>query len=131
MSDEDSLLAQDEVTHLVRYATARVYGEGECPSAALATFIRHERGMDEVLSVMDEGRAMRYATARVYKEGECPSAALATFIRHEQGMDEVLSVMDEGRAMVYGTLKVLVPFRAYSADLYKSRISYNKQATTD
>ncbi|KAJ1166484.1 hypothetical protein NDU88_006884 [Pleurodeles waltl] len=44
---------------------------------------------------------------------------------------EISSVLDERRAQVCGTLQVAKQFRAYYADLYRLRITYNAQAIAD
>ncbi|KAJ1135881.1 hypothetical protein NDU88_002310 [Pleurodeles waltl] len=69
MKIEDyNALAQDEVTHLGRYTTARTYGEGKRPSAALFTLIRCDREADGVLSVMDERRMLVNGAPQVLEQ---------------------------------------------------------------
>ncbi|KAJ1157126.1 hypothetical protein NDU88_009841 [Pleurodeles waltl] len=78
--EEYNELAQDELTHLVRYATARVYGEGERPSAALAALIRRDRRAEEanrLLSVLPTGSS--HSSIRMRALCECLGQLASAF----------------------------------------------------
>ncbi|KAJ1187564.1 hypothetical protein NDU88_004339 [Pleurodeles waltl] len=66
--EEYNELTQDEVTHLGKYATARVYGGGERLSTTLTAFTRRGRDVNEVMSVMDDQGILVFGTPQVAEQ---------------------------------------------------------------